>query len=364
MDKQESNELRARAEALISSGHHDKPEFSGDLQELLQELNTYMAELEAQKDELNQAYVCIEEQSRDNFALFEHAPIAYCVLSNDDRVLKLNKRCRELFVDQETSQKQFLPMVYKTARHPTELYSWLFEDESSTFTIKFANDPDVWHLLEKKPYHSNQKLIAITDITSQVKSQEKLKQTTRQAEQANDVRAHFLTTMSHEFRTPLTGIMGFIDLLEEESLSESALQKLHGVHSSAQGLLTILDNMASLSKLSAKKLLLQKTDFDFHALLQQTITSFANKISNTMLSLDLDINEDIPRYIHSDKDKIGQILNNLIDNALKFTSLGYVKVSATLSDHEPTRIQIIVEDTGEGISANNIEELFEEFIQV
>ena len=363
MDKQESNELRARAEALISSGEYAKPEFHGDIEELIQELNIYMAELEAQNDELNQAYVCIEEQSRDNFALFEHAPIAYCVLSDDHRVLKLNKRCRELFIDKGTSQKQFLPIVYKTAQHSTDIYSWLFDESMPTITINYSNDPDIWHLLEKKPYHTNQKLIAITDITAQVNSQRQLEAKSILAQKANDAKAQFLSNMSHELRTPLTGIMGFLELMKDEPLSDSAIEKLGRVKNSAHGLLHILNDVLEISKLNDDKLQVYKTDFDLHELLNNVIEHFQPKRSEEQLKISYAVEQGVPQYIYSDVDKISQILRKLLDNAVKFTEKGFVTVTASLSDHEPQRIRLMVEDSGIGIPADDIDSLFEEFVQ-
>ena len=363
MDKQESNELRARAEALISSGEYAKPEFHGDIEELIQELNIYMAELEAQNDELNQAYFCIEEQSRDNFALFEHAPIAYCVLSDDHRVLKLNKRCRELFIDKGTSQKQFLPIVYKTAQHSTDIYNWLFDESMPTITINYSNDPDIWHLLEKKPYHTNQKLIAITDITAQVNSQRQSEKKSIVAQRANDAKAQFLSNMSHELRTPLTGIMGFLELMTDEYLSDSALQKLGRVKNSADGLLHYLDDVIEISKLNDSKLKVYKTDFDLYELVQTVTKHFRPKRSEEQLKLSCDVGQEVPRFIHSDEEKIAQILTKLLDNAIKFTEQGKVTVKVSLLEQEPQRVRILVEDTGVGIPADDIDSLFEEFVQ-
>lgn len=363
MDKQESNELRARAEALISSGEYAKPEFQGDIQELIQELNIYMAELEAQNDELNQAYVCIEEQSRDNFALFEHAPIAYCVLSEDHRVIKLNKRCRELFIDKGTSQKQFLPIVYKTAQHSTDIYAWLFDDSLPTISIKFSSDPDVWHLLEKKPYHTNQKLIAITDITAQVNSQKELEETSQIAQKANDAKAQFLSNMSHELRTPLTGIMGFLELMRAEDLTDSAVETLNRVQNSANGLLHILNDVLDITKLNDKQLSVHKTNFDLYGLIIAITEKYQSKRTEEATRVTYEIEEDMPQFIHSDRDKIYQIIDKLMSNSAKFTEKGFITIRVSMSDHEPQRIQIMIEDSGIGIPVDDIESLFEEFIQ-
>ena len=362
MDKQESNELRARAEALLSSGRFDAPDIQGDVEELVQELSIYMAELEAQNEELNQAYVCIEEQSRDNFALFEHAPIAYCVLSEDHRVLKLNKRCRELFIDKGTSQNQFLPIVYKTTQQSSDIYSWLFDDRQPTLTVHYSKEPNEWHLLEKKPYHSNQKLIAITDITAQINTQQKLQEKSLQAQLANDTKAQFLANMSHEIRTPLTGIMGFINLMEDEHLADTAQDKLERIKESANSLLRILDDVIDISKLNADKLSIDMSDFDLHQLIHDTTALYDHKRKTDDVSYDIVIDDGVPQFIHSDADKIKQILSNLISNASKFTESGKIGIKASLLPADE-QLKIMVEDTGIGINANGIDELFEAFVQ-
>ena len=363
MDKEESNELRARAEALLSSGRFDAPDIHGDVEELVQELSIYMAELEAQNEELNQAYVCIEEQSRDNFALFEHAPIAYCVLSDDHRVLKLNKRCRELFIDRGTSQNQFLPIVYKTTQQSSDIYSWLFDDRQPTLTVHYSKDPDEWHLLEKKPYHSNQKLIAITDITAQINTQKKLQEKSLQAQLANDTKAQFLANMSHEIRTPLTGIMGFVNLLEDETLADTASDKLQRIKESANSLLRILDDVIDISKLNADQLAIESSDFDLHQLLHDTTSLYDHKRKTDDISYEIVISDDVPQFIHSDADKLKQIVSNLISNASKFTESGKITINANLEQNDSSYLRITVEDTGIGINANSIDELFEAFVQ-
>ncbi len=186
------------------------------------------------------------------------------------------------------------------------------------------------------------------------------------AQSANLSKSHFLATMSHELRTPMTGVIGFADLLFEDKLPPESVDKVHGIKSSANALLRLLNDILDMSKLEAGKMEIENIDFNLIQLITDNMAYF-EKSSNVDHQVDVSINlsEDFPSTIKSDPTRIRQILINLFGNALKFTHEGHIAIIGTLksSDDGLQEIRIAVEDTGIGLDEDIIKELFMEFTQ-
>jgi len=178
----------------------------------------------------------------------------------------------------------------------------------------------------------------------------------------NQAKSRFLTTMNHELRTPLHGMIGLQDMLSKEA---SYLQPEHRSHlemaqHSAQLLKSLIDDILDLSKVEAGKIEIHTADFDLPASLHKIMRTFTIPAVEKHLELQLNFNN-LPVHIHADERYIRQIILNLLGNAIKFTEQGCVKVSASFPDQQ---LSISIEDSGIGIEKEELDRLFEAFEQL
>jgi signal transduction histidine kinase/HPt (histidine-containing phosphotransfer) domain-containing protein len=194
---------------------------------------------------------------------------------------------------------------------------------------------------------------------------EKFKKKAHEAEMANRSKSQFLANMSHEIRTPMNGIIGMASLALANNKSLVVENYLKSVQSSAQVLLNLLNDILDLSSIESDRMNMEHVEFHIREILEQSVTLFAKKAYEKEIELILYFDNAIPQKAIGDPYRLSQILNNLISNAIKFTSEGAITVSVHLLKQNQRNIQLkyIVQDTGVGIDPKNHKRIFEVFTQ-
>lgn len=183
--------------------------------------------------------------------------------------------------------------------------------------------------------------------------------------EASRLKSEFLANMSHEIRTPMNAILGLMSLTLESSLDDKQREQLEGARSAAVSLLGVLTDILDLSKIEAGRFELCAAPFDLHRLVSSVHSLFTHEAEAKGLELEMHLGLDVPVWVEGDKDRLRQVLVNLMSNALKFTEQGRVSISAHTGPERGGKreISISVEDTGIGIAEEHREMIFEGFRQ-
>jgi CheY-like chemotaxis protein/anti-sigma regulatory factor (Ser/Thr protein kinase) len=186
------------------------------------------------------------------------------------------------------------------------------------------------------------------------------------AEQSVREKSAFLANMSHEIRSPMNAILGFSELLEPDGLTPKQAQYVRAIRDSGAALLHLINDILDLSKLEAGKLELHPDPTDMRDSCQFLRTVFGQQAVTKSLQLHFELSPNLPRALLLDRLRLRQVLVNLLSNAIKFTERGSVKTRVSWERHEDGRsgtLLIDVEDTGIGIPAEELEEVFKPFVQ-
>ena len=207
----------------------------------------------------------------------------------------------------------------------------------------------------------------VIDITERKQSVAMLSSAKKAAEEANRAKSFFLASMSHEFRTPLNGILGYTQLLKkDDALTKFQRDAINSIHVSGEHLLALINDILDLSKIEAKKLELSNSKFNLKSLLKNVIDVFKMRSEKKGIDFFYEEKNSAPNAVIGDEVRVRQIIYNLLGNALKFTDSGSIILAVNFVNESSqfVKFKIKITDTGRGIPNDKLREIFEPFKQV
>ncbi|MDA3881387.1 MAG: PAS domain S-box protein [Prolixibacteraceae bacterium] len=315
----------------------------------------------------------LEHQSKFK-ALFENAPLAIFRLDKEMRVVECNYRFRKMFgyaEDDDLSNTTKYDLL-----HDPEIGGLIID------TVLETKEVNTEIMLRRK---NGDKFIAnltlalleegfedisiegiVEDITQVAKTRDEIIKAKDKAVEADNLKSLFLANMSHEIRTPMNAIIGFTNMLREEGLTEDDRTSfIDVIQSNGNSLMTLIDSIVDFSKLETDQMSVSLSEFNFEQLFN-SVFEHSEKLLRTeekheMIKLTRQIPDNPQIRIKSDRHRLGQVMNHLISNAIKFTDQGEICIGYNVSNE---KINIFVKDTGVGIPKNKQKVIFERFAKV
>jgi two-component system, sensor histidine kinase and response regulator len=204
----------------------------------------------------------------------------------------------------------------------------------------------------------------LQNLASQLEN--RIRERTFELEQANRAKDEFLANMSHEIRTPMSGVLGLTEILLHQDLPETMQEDLAMIRTSAESVMILINDLFDLSRISQGKFVFHPTDFELRSMLRDAIRPFEFQAMSWDLEFVLVLDESLPSRVRIDRDRLGQVIKNLVSNAIKFTEQGYVRIEARAEEENETTSRLIfsVSDSGIGIPVDKQEDVFSAFTQL
>ncbi len=291
-------------------------------------------------------------------AVIRIAPVALCVLRRSDGEVVLENPLSRQWLGNGQERQQL--------RHGWIRRAFDESEQGSSDELQLADGRHLYLSFAPTRYQREDVLIcAFSDITERKQVELALQQARTLADAANEAKTLFLATMSHEIRTPLYGVLGTLELLARTDLNGQQRGYLNAIEGSSANLLQMICDVLDVSKIEAGQLSLEFSTFSPIELVQEVIQGYAGAAQGKGLQLFACLDPQLPDRVRGDATRIRQILNNLLNNALKFTESGRIVLRLRLEDREDERAQLQwqVVDTGKGIAEQDQPYLFEPFFQ-
>lgn len=261
---------------------------------------------------------------------------------------------------------KYLPVIFVSAIHQSDLH---IIKGIETGAVDFIPKPIISEILVGKVKNFLDLHTQKQELKELLKKLEhnnrELEKQKKKAEEATQVKAMFLANMSHEIRTPLNGIIGISKILEESNLKENQKELAEIITTSGENLLNIINDILDFSKIESGQIQLEDIDFNVFKVISNIVKLLQFNAEKKGLKIIVDVDKSIPDTLTGDPFRLNQIITNLVNNAIKFTEKGEVRISVELMNAEKKEVELMfkIADTGIGISKEGIKKLFKEFSQ-
>lgn len=306
---------------------------------------------------------------------FDHAPIGMDLVDLEGRFLQVNAALCELT---GYTEQELLATTFRDITHPDDQ-----EADLARVDQLLSGEAPVYQM-EKRYLRKGGEVIwgrvnsslvrdqhgtplyyisQIEDITARVRAEEELRAALDDAQAANRAKGAFLNMMSHELRTPLQATLGYSEFLlaaPEDTLTSEQRQDIGYIHQASERMIAMVNQLLDLSRSDAGQLNLAMAPIDLAEVVEQVRQDVAPQAAGKAIELHIELPAALPRIL-GDKERVRQILLNLVGNAVKFTHVGHVRVTASRTPGGV--VEVVVSDTGEGISAAALPRIFDEFSQ-
>jgi signal transduction histidine kinase/DNA-binding response OmpR family regulator len=312
----------------------------------------------------------IKEKEKLIKAIFDNQESLVILTSKEKGILKVNKKLFDYldFKDFEDFKKQHNSLCelfireegYINTIDNPDLFDYVSNNTADDNKVKIKIKDGSIHTfkISIKPI-DNKYIINLYDITN-------LEEALLKANLSEKAKSTFLANMSHEIRTPLNGIIGFTEILTQKKLDAQTQKYIQIIHNNSEMLLTIVNDILDFSKIEDGKLTLEKTICDFSENIKNSLATFESLAYKKNINYNIKIDEKIPPILQCDIQRVKQVMNNLVSNAMKFTpENGKVVVAVSLDKitNNKAKINFSVSDNGIGIQEEKIHTIFESFSQ-
>ena len=289
------------------------------------------------------------------------------VVENSDNMFIIADKSYAYIDSNSLARKRFEPLraLHKGERLPHDIYLLFRGDEP-----EIELNGRYFQRMKKEFYKKDKTIgycVTLIDITEHYEMMEQLKEAKEHAEQANESKSNFLSNMSHEIRTPMNAIVGMTEILLRSDLNDTDRSYLMNIKSSGNALLAIINDILDFSKIESGKLELVEDNYEPMSMLSDLSMIFLNRIGDKPIDLMFDIDTELPHMLYGDIIRIRQIIINLVNNAIKFTESGFVKLSikvTQMSESDMVNLDVVVKDSGQGVKKEDADKLFASFSQV
>jgi len=297
--------------------------------------------------------------------VFSNLDHAFIIVDSSYRFLDCNKEAEKVFPELKNCQIERIV--------PTEVLKFFRKNEEEILSSKEMGTINYKDRIYTRIIMDMEEdgvieghVIILNDITERIMLMHRLQEEKERADEANRAKSTFLSTISHEIRTPMNAIVGITDIMLRKRRNQQDTEYLMNIRNSGEALTMIINDILDYSKIEAGQMTVINDEYTPAIVLNDLKVIFMTRLGSKPVELIYDIMEDLPGKLYGDSIRIRQIIINLVNNAIKFTEKGYVKLSIKAIEEEDDEIKLMisVEDTGVGIKDLDQSRLFDAFSQV